>query len=255
MFAAFALVALYVIADALGYVGILKGGFLGAYGAASGFIADVTDRGRDTISALVTIRRLSGENAILSQKVDELSFENAKLQSAKQENHALRRALDFKDSSEFRLLSTQVETLDPTGFTKTILIDRGEKDGVMPGQAVVVAPGIIVGRIAKTYPGSSEVMLITDPKISISAEASDSQARGLVRGEHGLGLVFDLVTQNEVIKTGDRIMTSGLSGDYPKGLLIGEVTGISSSTSELFQKAFITPAAELRSLKFLFVVL
>jgi rod shape-determining protein MreC len=67
-------------------------------------------------------------------------------------------------------------------------------------------------------------------------------------------LIFDLVTQNEVIKAGDQITTSGLGNDYPPGLLVGEIVSIRSSTSELFQKAFVSPAAELRNLKFLFVI-
>ena len=121
-------------------------------------------------------------------------------------------------------------------------------------QPGVVAPGLLVGKITKLYPNSSEVTLITDPSIVINAEVVDSGARGLVRGEHGLGLSLDLVTQNELIKTGDEVITSGLSDDFPRGLLIGEVSGIRSSPTDLFQKAFISSAADLRSLRFLFVI-
>ncbi|MGE5392879.1 MAG: rod shape-determining protein MreC [Candidatus Saccharibacteria bacterium] len=255
LFAGFVLVALYIIADAFGYVGVVKGAFLSAYGASAGLVAKVTDEGKDILGAIATIKRLSHENAVLSQKVDELSFQNARMQSAKQENAALRRAMEFKDDSQLNLLPAQVKSLDSTGFSKIVMIDKGERDGVNRGQAVIIAPGILVGRITKIYPNDSEVTLITDPSVSVSAEVADSQARGLVKGEHGLGLVFDLVTQNEVIKNGDKILTSGLSNDYPKGLLIGEITGIRSSSSELFQKAYITPAAELKSLKFVFVTI
>lgn len=255
IFLVFIAIATYIIADAFGYVGFVKGGFLKVYGAASGFVAAGTDKGKEILGALTTIKKLSYDNAVLNQKVDELSFENARLQSAKQENSALRRALEFEEASPFNLIAAEVKSIDPTGFSKTVLINKGEKDGVVVGQAVIAAPGILIGRILKAYPGSAEVTLITDPSMSISAEVADSQARGLIQGEHGLGLVFDLVTQNELIKTGDKILTSGLADDYPKGLLIGEITGIRSSASELFQKAYVTPAAELKSLKFLFVVL
>jgi rod shape-determining protein MreC len=90
--------------------------------------------------------------------------------------------------------------------------------------------------------------------MTINGEVADSGARGLVRGEHGISLILDLVTQNEVIKPGDKVITSGLSGDFPRGLLIGDISAIKTSSSELFQQAFVTPVADLKNLRFVFIV-
>jgi len=162
--------------------------------------------------------------------------------------------LNFKQQSTFNLLAVNVLTLDPTGFTQTITIDKGQSSGLKVNQPIVVSPGILVGKITKLYNDSAEVTLITDPSITVNAEVVDSGARGLLRGEHGLSLLLDLVTQNELIKSGDSVISSGLSDDYPRGLLIGQVSAFRSNATDLFQKAYVSPAADLRNLRFLFAI-
>jgi rod shape-determining protein MreC len=253
-FAAFLLVAAFVVSDQVGFSAVAKSAFHKAYGDVSGVFANATNKTKDFFEAFALVRNLVSDNAQLNQKIDELSFENARLKQSQQENIALRQALRYANNSDYQMITAQVKFLDPTGFTRTVTIDRGSQSGIREGQAAVTAPGLLVGKVTRVYPDTSEVTLVTDPGISINGEVADSGARGLVRGEHGLGLVFDLVTQNEVIKAGDLITTSGLGNDFPAGLLVGEIVGIQSSTSELFQKAFVSPAAELRNLRFLFVI-
>jgi rod shape-determining protein MreC len=253
-FIVFLLIGGYIIADGLGYLSFFKGTFFKVYGGTTSAVSRLTGNAKDVLSTLATIKNLARDNATLNQRIDELSFENARLNQAKQENISLRRALSLTENSEFKLVAAEAQFLDPTGFARTITINKGETAGVQTGQAVIVAPGLLVGKVTKSYASNAEVTLITDPGLTINGEVVDSGARGLVKGEHGLGLIFDLVTQNEVIKSGDQITTSGLGNDFPKGLLVGEIVGIRSSTSELFQKAFVSPAAELRNLKFLLVI-
>lgn len=197
---------------------------------------------------------MAKDNASLNQKINELSFENARLQSAKVENSALRKALNFQEDSELDLIPAEVIMADPTGFSQLISIDKGANDGVRENAAVIASPGLLVGKITKVSGSNSEATLITDPKILVNAVVAESAARGLVSGEHGLGLIFGLVTQNEVIKVQDRVVTSGLSGDFPQGLLIGEISSVRSNSSQLFQEAFISPAADLKHLNFVFVI-
>lgn len=254
IFAIFVLLALLVIMDVKGYLGLLKDGFFRVYGQTSNSLASGTNGVKGAFETLFTIQHLASDNAQLNQKIQGLSFENARLKSAQDENQSLRLALNLKQQSKLNLLPVEVLNSDPTGFTQTLVIDKGEDARIRLNQAVVVSPGLLVGKITKLYPNSAQVTLITDPSIVINAEVVDSGARGLIRGEHGLGLSLDLVTQNESIKTGDQVITSGLSSDFSRGLLIGSISAIHSNASELFQKAFVSPAADLRNLRFIFVV-
>lgn len=253
-FTIFVLVALLVILDAKGYLGLFKDGFFRVYGRTARHVGNTTNGVKNIFSTLFVIKNLASENARLNQKVDELSFENARLKSAQEENFGLRKALNFHQQSKLNLLPVEVLSSDPTGFTQVLVIDKGSSAGIVLNQPIVSSPGVLVGKVTKLNPHSAEVTLITDPSVVVNAEVADSGARALIRGEHGLGLSLDLVTQNDVIKTGDQVITSGLSSDFPRGLLIGEVAAIRSNQSELFQKAFVSPAADLRSLRFLFVV-
>ncbi|MBX4187709.1 MAG: rod shape-determining protein MreC [Candidatus Doudnabacteria bacterium] len=253
-FVAFVLVALLIMSDRLGYLSWVKSVIQNGFGKSSLSISQGVKKSREFFAILATISRLAKENAQLQQQIDELSFENSRLQSAKTENTALRRALNFVEKTEYQTVPAEVTSQDPTGFSQTVIVDKGDADGIVLGQSVIVSPGLLVGRITKTYRNTAEATLITDPNMTINGEVTDSGARGLVKGEHGLSLVLDLVTQNEVIKSGDKIITSGLSGDFPRGLLVGEINAIKTSSSELFQQAFVSPVADLRNLRFVFIV-
>jgi len=123
------------------------------------------------------------------------------------------------------------------------------------GDAVVVSGKVLVGVVSAVFDSTSQFELITSSGIAVNAQVSKREATGgIVRGEHGLGLLFDLISQTEVIKLKDRIITSGLGGRFPANLLIGEVGEIRSSSSELFQKASVISATNLRNLRVVFVV-
>ncbi len=254
IFIIFVLLAFLVILDAKGYLGIIKDGFFRAYGYSVGKLTDGTNSVKTVFSTLFTIRKLVEENAKLNQEVNQLSFENARLVSSRDENSALRKALNFSQTAQLKLLPLETLIHDPTGFSQTIVVNKGEDFGIKLNQPIVAQPGLLVGKVTKVYPNSAEVTLVTDPSIVINGEVVDTGAKGLIKGEHGLGLSFDLVTQNELIKTGDNVITSGLSGDFPRGLLIGSIRSIRSSQTDLFQKAFVAPAADLRNIRFLFAI-
>ena len=254
LFVVLVLVAFIIVSDAKGYLSKAKGIFFEVYGEGTSFISNSAAKTKNFFATFLLIKGLSHENDLLKQKVDELAFENARLKAAKQENQTLRRALNFAEETELGLIPAVVKFLDPTGFTQTLMLDVATDAELKLNAAVVSQPGLLVGKITNIYDNAVEVTLITDPSIKINGIVVDSGASGLVTGEHGLSLRFDLITHNEVIKPGDKILTSGLAGDFPKGILIGEISSLSSSPSELFQKAFVQPAADLRNLKFLFIV-
>ncbi|OGE74189.1 MAG: rod shape-determining protein MreC [Candidatus Doudnabacteria bacterium RIFCSPLOWO2_02_FULL_42_9] len=254
IFIVFVLIALLIISDATGYIGWAKDGFFRGFSFVTSKLKAATTSVKVTFSTLFTIRKLVSENAKLSAEVDQLAFENARLKSAQNENAALRNALNFSEQGPFNLLPVEALTLDTTGFSQVVIVDKGKNHNIEIGQPVVVQPGILVGKVTNVSERSAEVLLITDPGIVVNSEVVDSTAKGLIKGEHGLGLSLDLVTQNELIKTGDAVITSGLSEEFPRGLLIGRISSIRSSSTDLFQKAFVTPAADLRNIKFLFII-
>lgn len=253
-FLVFGVVALFIVADATNSLTAGKSAVLRSYGSGAVLARGWGEGIKRAVQTFILIKNLSRANDGLRQQVDALAFENARLKAAKQENSALRRALGFAEDTSWNAIPVEVIMADLTGLSQTVIIDRGSADQLTEGLAVIVNPGLLAGRISKVYARSAEVTLITDPGLMVSAEVTETKASGLVSGAHGLGLKFDLVTHNELIKVGDQLITSGLAGDFPRGLLIGEIGSINAAASDLFVQASVIPAADLRRLKFLFVI-
>ena len=204
---------------------------------------------------LVSLRDLMRQNQILSGQVEELTAEIAELEKAGLENQVLREALNFKAETQLILIPAEVITLDVLNIDQKVTINRGRDRDIEAGDAVVVSGKVLVGVVSAVFDSTSQFELITSSGIAVNAQVSKREATGgIVRGEHGLGLLFDLISQTEVIKLKDRIITSGLGGRFPANLLIGEVGEIRSSSSELFQKASVISATNLRNLRVVFVV-
>lgn len=202
----------------------------------------------------VNLNDLANQNAILTKQVEELTGELATLEKARQENQVLREALGLRGETKLSTVPAEIVSLDVLNINQEVILDRGEKHGVEKGNAVIVPGNILVGVVTKTFENTSQMQLLTSSEITVNAQVSDSAATGLVRGEHGLGMLFDQIEQTEVIKAGDLVVTSGLGGQFPKDLLIGKIAEIRSSPSELFQKASLIPATNLQNLRIVLVV-
>ncbi len=237
-----------------------------------GFLAPVLDIGRlavdfltfplvkgfakfkEAIYLVLEIQDLSKRNEILTKQIQELTAELAVLEKAKLENRFLREALGFKAEHLYPLVAAEIIAWDQLNVGEKVTLNRGTRHGVGLGAPVVAAGGILVGVISQVAEHTSQMELLTSSAVTINAEVAASGTSGIVRGEHGLGLTFDLVSQTEILKVGDKVLTSGLGGQFPKNLLIGEIDKIRSAESELFQKASVLPATNLRSLRFVFVI-
>lgn len=111
-----------------------------------------------------------------------------------------------------------------------------------------------MGKISEVFPAVAKAVLITDPSSTVNAEVQDSGAKGIVKGEYGLGLKMDMVSQAEVINEQDIVMTSGLGGEMPRGLLVGKIDKVFQSEDKLFQQAAIIPAGNISNLKVVFAI-
>lgn len=205
---------------------------------------------------LVTgLSHLQAENEALREQSAELRNQVILLQEAQIENETLRRQLSFKSSvPSFRLLSAEVIGHDPSNLLQYLIIDRGAQDGVQRGMAVLTAEGL-GGRISEVSADSAKVMLITDPSSSVSALIQRSRATGSVQGYPNGELVMRYIPQGDTVAPGDIVLTSGLGGNLPRRLVIGQVASVKRQDVEMFQEARLIPAVNLRDLETVMVLL
>jgi rod shape-determining protein MreC len=133
---------------------------------------------------------------------------------------------------------------DPSNWFRSILVDKGAREGVNKNAAVLCPQGL-VGRVIEVMAGNSRVQLITDPNFAVGALLQGSRVGGVLVGEVGPHCRLKFLPQDAEIHAGDLVLTSGLGGLSPKGIPIGTVAAIDKKANSLFQEAQIHPQVDL----------
>lgn len=209
---------------------------------------------RETIVFFTSIGELKEENERLQTEQIRLLAENAKLLDVSKENEELRHALDVLPRENFDVLPAGVIGRDVSGLGNWISIDEGALRGVQKGMPVIAGAGVLVGVVMETFPSSARVMLLSNGESLINGVTGNTEARGIVKGEYGLGLLFGMVLQEDALQAGDTVVTSGLGSDMPKGLLIGTLQEPRLSGDRLFREASLISPVKLDDLRYLFVI-
>ncbi len=169
------------------------------------------------------------------------------------ENQRLKRLLDFVEADPRKVLPALVVAEDASSWARTIVIDKGLRNGVQEGQPVVVAEGV-VGRVIKVASNSSRVLLVTDASSSIAGLVERTRTRGVVRG-NGKDLNLEFALRNDLVEEEDLTITSGMGGVFPKGLVVGRVAAVQRNEFGLFQQIQVTPAVDFSRLEEVLVLM
>jgi rod shape-determining protein MreC len=216
---------------------------------------------RKVSESVKSIRGIGGlmiENEKMAAELAHLRNEVRDLKSLEQENADLRQQMQFARRSNYRLIPCEVIARDITGWWQTIRLGKGTANDLTLNTAVVTTDGL-VGRTADVSTHTCDVLLISDPACKVSAQISRTGAFGIVcgRGASASGQIvceMEFINKNVPVLAGDEVVTSGLGGVFPKGLLIGYVDRAETDESGLFQKADILPKADIGALTYVFVV-
>ncbi|MBI3994768.1 MAG: rod shape-determining protein MreC [Nitrospirae bacterium] len=199
---------------------------------------------------LVSVRR---ENERLKQDLARLQNETIRLQEAAQAHERLLQLLDLKTEADYRAVTAAVIGRDPSNWYRTLLINKGRRDGVAVEMGVITPAGV-VGRVIKAEPAVSQILLMTDRNSAVAALVQRTRDEGLVEGtEKGLARMKYLSLLSEA-KEGDLVLTSGLTGSFPKGLLIGTLGRPAKKDLDLFQQAEVIPGVDFSTLEEVLVI-
>jgi len=191
----------------------------------------------------------------LELKINQLTIENSQLKTIEEENEKLRQQLKFFTKSSLSYTLANVISrgaLDSSlGQGQPVVIDKGGKDGLAVGLAVLNSQGIIVGKIAEVKENISKICLVTDKGCKLAAAVqgqNDQKTSGVVEGDLGLTIKMDFIPQAEKIKVDDIVVTSGLEKNIPRGLVIGKIIQVNSDSNEIWQKATVESLMNLEDL-------
>jgi rod shape-determining protein MreC len=205
----------------------------------------------------IWLQHVALERDILLLQLGELQERNSTLSELAHENERLRSLLNYSDMTSHESIVASVIGRDPSNWLMTLTIDKGSDHGIRTGLPVVSGDGV-VGQVASVGAQSATVLMINDTASGVGAMLQNSRAIGVIEGvfksnEVSLGYIENI--QEEVVGVGERVITSGMDGVFPKGLLIGEVKSISDNPGSLFRDILVQPAANLKKIELVTVLL
>lgn len=207
---------------------------------------------QDMHHGYLDMRAAVNENLELRRKVASLTTENLKLRQSEGDLKRLRALLAYAEQFEMQTSMAQTIMLDTAGRFKSIIIDQGSADGVQVNDVIANANGLI-GRVVLTTNDLAKVQLVTDNNSSIGALVDRTRRQGVVRG-NGSGMIqmFDIPALADV-QPGDRVLTAGIDGIYPRGIVIGTVIRAEPGQS-LFKSVSIRPAVDFGTIEEVIVI-
>lgn len=193
------------------------------------------------------------ENKILRENVNNLEKEMLNLREAYLENKRLRKLLGFKESKKHRFVPAMVIARDSLDVRGAIIIDKGKKDGLRKDMVVISGNGL-VGRVRETGWSISRALLITDRNSVVSGIVERTRDEGAITGNMRSGLIMKYLDLGCDIKKGDKVITSGFSGIFEKGILVGEVVSVKKDASALYLNATLRPEVDMMKLEEVLVI-
>jgi rod shape-determining protein MreC len=225
-------------------IGMIAGVFNRIGFAINGNLEQVTD--------LETAQQRINE---LEERLAQFQSELVELREVASDYDRLSRLLNYETSrqNEDYLTANVIASDDSNTLLRTIMIDRGSRDGVTRGMAVVTDQGML-GRVLRVAAGASQVLLITDPSSAISARLQTSRTQGSVVGDLSGNLTMTFIPLTAQVNVGDLVMTSGLGGNLPSDMVLGQVTSVQQFESELYQEATIRSLNNFDTLEIVLIV-
>jgi rod shape-determining protein MreC len=218
----------------------------------------LTDRVVGASQYLSSQRELIERNKQLEGLVDQLMIENVRLKEFEAQNEDLRAKLDFTETHPQYILRAaevrgRVIGSEPNSLLAVLIIDVGKRHGIAKGMPVITEQGL-AGHILAVGTNWSKVLLIIDPSSSVAGMTQSERAPGVVSGRLSQDLEMAYIPQEDPISVGDVVLTSGMGGRYPPGLVIGQITEIEQRDIDAFQRATIRPSVSFGRLETVLVL-
>ncbi len=194
------------------------------------------------------------ENTQLKNEIHALKMANSRYRELLATQERLEELLQFKQTINRPVLAAQVIGRDPTGWFKSVIIDKGKWAGLRLDMPVVNAFGV-VGRVVSVSSNYAKVLLIIDQNSAVDCLVQRSRDRGMLKGLMSEICKLDYVAKSNDITVGDIVVTSGLGGVFPKGLPVGRILDVKEISGELFKDIKIRTAVDFSKLEEVLVIL
>ena len=202
----------------------------------------------------VALRGVRQQNADLQKQIAQLRLERAALAENALEGQRLASLVNFKQHYISSTVVAQVVGTSGSDQSRLLTLDKGANDGLKPGMAVITPDGV-VGKLRDVFPGTSQLLLLSDLTSGAGVMLASTRIRAIVHGSSAGSVIITNLTQDDRIKTGEQVLTSGGDLVYPRGLPVGTITAIKPDPQhQPYTSIEVRPAANLNRLEEVLVI-
>jgi rod shape-determining protein MreC len=223
-------------------------------------IIHVADRAASkTTQTIIPRQALINQIDQLRQENQQLRIRNAQLEEVFRENDRLRRQAGFPQQTPWKVKMAQVVGRDPSNWWRTLIIDRGSRDGIRPNMAVI-APEGLVGRVSVVGYTQSQVSMVGDANCLVSVLVQETRDNGIIEPGSSASSENSMVdlthlSRNHTLKPGQKVITSGLGGVFPKGIFVGVVVDSEAVEYGLYTQARVKLGVDVGRIEEVWVVM
>jgi rod shape-determining protein MreC len=209
----------------------------------------------NAFGAVRDLSELRTRNAELEQQNQDLLTDMARLKGLEGENATLRQLLNFtQENPTYQYQTAAVIARDPSPYLRYVTINAGGREGLKPGMPVVTAGSTLVGRVSDVGLRTSKVQLLNDLSSAVNIRLQTSDVTGLAVGQQDGSLLAQYLPLDAKIAENDIALTSGLGGNLPRNLVVGQVVGVKKEDFDVSQSAQLRPAADYDRLDVVLVI-
>jgi rod shape-determining protein MreC len=205
------------------------------------------------VEKILSYRKTWEENQRLKRERNDLKSRAIQLEELARQNDRYQKLISFRERRGFNAVTAAVVARDPANWNSSLMINKGKADGIRAGMAVVNSDGV-VGKVAEVASRVAKVILVNDPGFSVAAVDRRSRESGLVSGSLSGKCRMFYLPENADIESGDEVITSELSSDFPPGLLVGTVVRVFPSSDAASYRAEISPVVEVSRIEEVLVI-
>ncbi len=220
----------------------------------SGFLFFLRSPLRASYNAYITLFKaenifhIYSDYLTLKHKSEKMQYQLNKLKEVSLENDRLRKLLDLKQRSKFKLIAARVIGKDPSNWLNSLIIDKGTSSGIRINMAVMSLSGLI-GKVIEAGPYTAKILLISDVNSRVVVLLQRTRQNGMLEGA-GQGLCrMKYLPLNADVELGDVVESAGVGGVYPKGIAIGKVQSVRVERGGIYKSCIVKPFAELNGIE------
>lgn len=211
----------------------------------------------DSISEIwnnyIALQNVWEENRHLRQEIQRLQGEQNLLREQAIIATQFQQLLAYQETAPMTTLPARIIGRNVSNWYRAIIINKGDRDGIKPEMGVITNAGV-VGRVIRVNPTTAIVLLLSDPNVAITGMVQNTRDEGIIQGTPQGTIHMKYLPPLSPVQPGDPVVTSGLTGDFPRGLQIGQVQQVTKADTDLFQLGEIDPIVDFSKLEGVLVI-